>query len=87
MERVRASIDNWPQRLKDCIAANGDHSRRSIESDNKTYITSRPFPIGVGRDHLFPLNSSYTLAGFGFRLSQASSRVPTRNPRDAIYKT
>lgn len=25
MERVRASIDNWPQRLKDCIAANGDH--------------------------------------------------------------
>jgi hypothetical protein len=22
---VRASIDNWPQRLKDCIAANGDH--------------------------------------------------------------
>jgi hypothetical protein len=23
MERVRASIDNWPQRLKDCIAANG----------------------------------------------------------------
>ncbi|KAG6450211.1 hypothetical protein O3G_MSEX006429 [Manduca sexta] len=25
MERVRASIDNWPHRLKDCIAANGDH--------------------------------------------------------------
>jgi hypothetical protein len=25
MERVRASIDNWPQRLKDCIAANRDH--------------------------------------------------------------
>jgi hypothetical protein len=22
---VRASIDNWPQRLKECIAANGDH--------------------------------------------------------------
>jgi hypothetical protein len=25
MERVRASIDNWPQGLKDCIAANEDH--------------------------------------------------------------
>jgi hypothetical protein len=25
MERVRASIENWPQRLKDCITANGDH--------------------------------------------------------------
>ena len=25
MEKLRASIDNWPQSLKDCIAVNGDH--------------------------------------------------------------
>ncbi|CAH2090547.1 unnamed protein product [Euphydryas editha] len=27
MEKVRASIDNWLQSLKECIAANADHSK------------------------------------------------------------
>jgi hypothetical protein len=51
-----------------------------IGTESFTYITSYPFPFGVGRDHFFPLatilthlsllslssNSTYMLAGFAY---------------------